>query len=136
MSFTYKLLGEFMEKIKKYSISIGITIGLILIFAFFLNILNYFNLISTNAYKIILIFMTSISVFIGAYLLGKETNKKGYLEGIKYGFIITILFWIISFLAFDENLKISNLLYYLVILVISSIGSMFGINKKNEKNIS
>ena len=127
MSFTYKLLGEFMEKIKKYSISIGIT----LIFAFFLNILNYFNLISTNVYKIILIFMTSISVFIGAYLLGKETNKKGYLEGIKYGFIITILFWIISFLAFDENLKISNLLYYLVI-----IGSMFGINKKNEKNIS
>ena len=106
MSFTYKLLGEFMEKIKKYSISIGITIGLILIFAFFLNILNYFNLISTNVYKIILIFMTSIS------------------------------FWIISFLAFDENLKISNLLYYLVILVISSIGSMFGINKKNEKNIS
>ena len=65
-----------------------------------------------------------------------KTNKKGYLEGIKYGFIITILFWIISFLAFDENLKISNLLYYLVILVISSIGSMFGINKKNEKNIS
>ncbi len=125
-----------MEKIKKYFISIGITLGLILIFAFFLNMLNYFNLINTNTYKIILIFMTSISVFIGAYLLGKETNKKGYLEGIKYGLIITILFWILSFLAFDENFKISNLLYYLVILVTSSIGSMLGISRKNEKNIS
>lgn len=80
--------------------------------------------------------MTSISVFVGAYLLGKEANKKGYLEGIKYGLIITILFWILSFLAFDESFKISNLLYYLVILITSSIGSMFGINRKKEKNIS
>lgn len=121
-----------MNKIKKYSKCIGITLGLIITFSFFLNTLNYFNLININIYKILLIIMSSISILTGAYILGKQTQNKGYIEGLKYGIITTLLFYIISFLAFDQNINISNLLYYLIVITISIIGSMIGINKKED----
>lgn len=121
-----------MNKIKKYSKCIGITLGLILIFSFFLNTLNYFNLININIYKLLLIIMSSISIFTGAYILGKQTQHNGYIEGLKYGIITTLLFYIISFLAFNQNINISNLLYYLIVITISIIGSMIGINKKED----
>lgn len=123
-----------MNKIKKYSKCIGITLGLILIFSFFLNTLNYFNLININIYKLLLIIMSSISIFTGAYILGKQTQHKGYIEGLKYGIITTLLFYIISFLAFNQNINISNLLYYLIVITISIIGSMIGINKKEDNS--
>ena len=76
--------------------------------------------------------MSSISILTGAYILGKQTQNKGYIEGLKYGIITTLLFYIISFLAFDQNINISNLLYYLIVITISIIGSMIGINKKED----
>lgn len=125
-----------MEKIKKYSISVGITMGLILIFSFFINLLNYFDLLNNSVYKIILIMCSAICVFTGSYILGKKGENKGYLEGIKFGIIMIIIFYIVSVLSFDYKISLSNLIYYLVILMISSVGAIFGINKKtnNQKD--
>ncbi len=123
-----------METIKNYLISIGITIGLVLSFAFCINALNYFDLLSQNVYKIILIFLAALSTFVGAFILGKKSNKKGYLVGIKFGVITALLFFIISFLAFDEGIEVSGLIYYLILVITSSVGSMFGINKKSSES--
>lgn len=123
-----------METIKKYLTSIGITLGLILSFSFFLNIFSYFDLLSNNVYKIILIFTSIISIAVGAFMLGKGANKKGYLEGIKFGLITTLLFFIISFLAFDQKITISSLIYYLILIITSSIGAMLGINKRTNQD--
>ncbi|MGN0993429.1 MAG: TIGR04086 family membrane protein, partial [Bacilli bacterium] len=102
-----------METIKKYLTSLGITLGLILAFSFFLNILNYFDLLNSDIYKIILIITSAISILAGSFILGKKSDNKGYLEGIKFGLITTILFLIISFLAFDQKVTISSFIYYL-----------------------
>lgn len=122
-----------MEKIKKYSLSIGIYISLILIFSFFINLLNYFNILSENSYKIFLVLLVSISMFISAFILGKNTQEKGYLEGIKLGIILIILMITISYLSTDILPSIKSIIYYLILLLSSIIGSTFGINKKKEK---
>ena len=106
-----------METIKKYLTSLGITLGLILAFSFFLNIFSYFDLLNNNVYKIILILTSALSVAIGAFILGKKSDNKGYLEGIKFGLITTILFLIISFLAFDQGVTISSFIYYLILVI-------------------
>lgn len=121
-----------MENIKKYLISLGITLVLILIFSFFLNIFNYFELINGNFYKIVLILTSALSIAVGAFILGEKSENKGYLEGIKFGFITSILFFIISFLAFDQKMTTSSFIYYLILIITSSVGAMFGINKRSN----
>lgn len=121
-----------MKQIKNYSISTGITLGTILILSFIINIFNYYDLIPKNIYKTILILVTALSILIGSYLLGKKTEKKGYIEGLKYSVLIIALFYIIAFLAFDKTITISSLLYYLIIVTTSCIGAMIGINKKDK----
>lgn len=123
-----------LETIKKYFISLGITLGLTIAFAFFVNILNYFDLLSMNTYKVIIVLTTAVSTGVGSYILGKKTDRKGYLEGIKFGIILILLMWIISLLAFDQSFSISSIIYYLIFVITSSIGSMFGINKKTTDN--
>lgn len=124
-----------MNTIKKYAKNLAISFSLILLFSFFVNILNYFDLINQNIYKTIIIILTSISIFIGSFLLGKESNKKGYLEGLKFGTIAILIMLIISYLAFEPKISLSTIIYYLILIITSSIGSMFGINKKKEEKI-
>ncbi len=71
-----------------------------------------------------------ISIFIGSYRLGKLSNEKGYIEGIKYGLIWVILFVIICLICkvFDWT----SIIYYFILLFISILGSILGINKKKE----
>ena len=121
-----------MDTILKFLKNIGILFALILGSAFFINIFNYFDLISQEVYKTFLIILVAISIFISSFLLGKSSKKKGYLEGIKFGVISVLLMFVISYLAFDSNISISSLIYYLILIISSSIGAMFGINKKKE----
>lgn len=123
-----------MEKIKKHSLSIGISLSLILIFSFFINLLNYYDLLSANLYKISLVLLVALSIFLSAFILGKNTKEKGYLEGIKFGILIVLIMSIISYLAFDNNITIKSIIYYLILLITSATGSAFGINNKKEKN--
>ena len=118
-----------LNKIKKYLISLSISICLIIILAFFINILNYFDLLNNNIYKILLVITSIFSVSIGSYILGTKTDNKGYLNGLIYGIIIALLFIIIS-LIFNNNLSVSSFIYYLIIVITSSISSSIGINKK------
>ena len=71
------------------------------------------------------------SIFIGSFLLGKKSNKKGYLEGIKYSAILIFLLVIIN-LLFIKVFEIKSLVYFLIIIVSSTFGSMVGINKKRN----
>lgn len=124
-----------MSNIKRYLISIALSLGLILVFALFLNILNYFDLLNKGMYKAVLVLFLVISIFVGSYNLGNNSKEKGYLNGIYFGIIISILFIILS-LLFKENISISSFIYYLIIVITSSIGGTIGINKKLLKLIS
>lgn len=110
-----------------------LTISLILILSFFTTILYYFNLLSSQIYNILKLFISLFSLFIGSYQIGKKAEKKGILEGIKLGGILIFLFLILHSILFQENLNFKLFFYDLILLLTSAIGGMLGINQKKEK---
>lgn len=117
--------------IKKYFISISLTIISILITTLFISIFYYFNLLNNKTTTILLYLFSSVSIFIGALYLGKNTNNKGYLSGIKLFLIIFTIMFFLS-LIFKINYSIQTLIYYFILLTFSTLGSTIGINYKKE----
>ena len=103
--------------------------GILIISSIIITIFNYFNVINGIVLKIIFLIIPIIR-FIGSYRLGKLSNEKGYIEGIKYGLIWVILFVIICLICkvFDWT----SIIYYFILLFISILGSILGINKKKK----
>lgn len=121
---------------KKIGKALLYSIGTILILTFVVTLLNYVNIFS---YKIVVIFKIIIpilSIFIGGLVMGKNSTNKGWLEGIKYGIIFIIILCIMNYLILRTGFKIQDLIYYLIITLASSFGSIIGINYKKEKKES
>ncbi len=120
----------FLKRIGK---SLGISLIILLSLTLLITILNYIGLIGTKIVNVFSYITPFISLFIGGIIIGKESINKGWLEGIKYGIICIIIFFIFNFLAFDTGFNISNIILYIITLVASILGGMIGINlRKNE----
>lgn len=122
---------KFLKNISKSFLYILISI---LILTFITTIFNYFEIFSYKTINILEIIIIIIAMFLGGYKLGQKSNKKGYIEGIKLGIIFSIFLVIFNYLAFDNPFKIKYLLFYIILIASSSLGSMIGINKKNNQN--
>lgn len=116
----------------KYLKSLAYIIVPILILNVIISILYYFNIINDNVINYLKLLVAAISMLIGGIYIGRESNQKGWLEGIKVGLIVIILFFIISYLAFDQGMNIKTLIYYFILLASSTLGGMIGINKKKR----
>lgn len=117
----------------KYLKSIMFFFCFLLISNIIITILYYFNITGSsfnNILKIIIFILSFIGVGIN---IGRKTNKKGWLEGLKIAGILIAFFLIISLiLRYDFNIK--QIIYYIVCAVTIVLGSMIGINfKKNNK---
>lgn len=97
-----------------------------------LTLFNYFNILNYKVINLFKFIIPFIAVFIGSIKLGKSISKKGYVEGAKYGAIVSLLFVLSNIIAGEFNfIKIINIL---IIIVISILGSIIGINRHiNEK---
>ena len=98
------------------------------------TVFYYFNIISSNTMSIIKIIIIIISILLGSFIYGKNIKEKGLLEGIKLGFLIILILFLISYLGLNKSFKLKNIIYYLIIIGTSSIGSMIGLNKKKDSN--
>ena len=122
-----------MTYIKKYGLRLLYTIISILLSLLFLTIIYNYNLINQNTYKILKIIILLLNIFINSFILGTKTTNKGYLEGIKFSLIIISILLILTLLL-NLSIKPRIILYYLIIIFTSTLGSMIGINKnKNLK---
>ena len=59
-----------------------------------------------------------ITIFINSFILGKSAKHRGYQEGIRYGFIITIFFIIIALVGKQWK---SNLIILYSMIFLTSI---------------
>lgn len=109
---------------------LGITILGMLISIFLITLLNYYNIINYNILSVLLIIIPTIWIFIGGFLLGRVSNNKGYLEGIKFGLILVVLFLLISLLGIQNKFEIKSIIFYIILVVSSMIGGMIGISRK------
>jgi len=105
----------------------------IIISTIFITFFYYFNIFSMRIITILKMAIPIISIFISSYILGRKSNKLGYLEGIKLGLIVNIFFIIISIITKSFNVR--SLIYYLILLLSSILGAMIGINLKTKNNI-
>ena len=99
---------------------------------FFISTLYYFNILSTSIVNYLRPLSILIILFISSYRLGKKLEKNGYLEGLKLGGTTIILFLIISIIFFRSYFMIRLVLYYIILLITSILGSMIGINKEKK----
>lgn len=122
-----------MKYLKNLGMSFLYIIGTILSLTFIITILSYFNLMSDKTISIFKIIIPIISLLIGSFYIGKRSIKKGFLEGLKLGFIFSIILIIFNYLAFDNLFKIKYLLFYLILIITSILGSMIGINRRKNR---
>lgn len=120
-----------MKKYKNILKSLGLFVLSLIIYLFIITTLAHFNLIS---YKIVSIFsfiFMCVSFMISGYILGKKSKKRGYLTGLFIGLINIFIILILSLITRSlPNIK--SLLYFMILLLSSTLGGMFGINKKKN----
>jgi putative membrane protein (TIGR04086 family) len=118
-----------MEIIKKYSLRFLFTILSISICLLIITTLYHFDIISSNIYQLLKLIILLGNILISGIILSKKANKKGYLEGIKLGLFMIILFTLITLIT-GQGLKLRLLLYDSIMLITAILGGMIGINKK------
>lgn len=121
-----------MDFVKKTGKSLLISIVVLFVLTFIMTFLNYINFLKFNLVNIFEIAILFITVFSGSFNMGKNSKKKGWLEGIKFGGIFLLILIIFNYLGFNIKFEIKNLLYYLILLVSSILGGMIGISFKNN----
>lgn len=122
-----------MKDIKNLSISLGIIISSILIMTFLFSSLYYFKLLSSNTLAIFKIIIPIFSLLLGGFIIGRKSEKKGWLEGVKLGFIFLILLILFNILGLGYKIEVKNIIYYLIIMISCILGSMIGINLSNKE---
>lgn len=101
---------------------------ILLVGTLLLTLFNYFNLLSSKIISVLKLLLPLTSIFITGYQLGKQSEKKGYIEGLKLGVIIILIF--LTFVLILDKFSLKSLIYYLILLLTSVMSSMIGINKK------
>lgn len=122
-----------MEKVKKYLISIGYILAIIAVISLILCVLNYFDIVKGTLFKWLKVFVPVVAVLFGSFKLGKKSTSKGYLEGLKFGGVFSLIILIFSFLGFNHKIGIEMIVYILLILLSSVLGAMFGISKNPQE---
>lgn len=95
-----------------------------------LTVFNYFYILPSGILKVLNIVVMFLGLFVGGFLTGRVANKKGYLEGIKFGGIMIVIILLLNLLVFKNKFNLLNILYYLLLLVTSSFGGIVGISKR------
>lgn len=121
-----------MKKVLIYLKSIGTIFVSLFIATLIVTLLQYFNMNSKIVSFLKILFLI-LSIIIGSIMLGRNTNKKGYIEGLKLGSILIILFLLSKLLISPSSFQVRNIIYYVIILITSIVGSMLGIQKKLQK---
>lgn len=113
---------------KNLFMSIAYFLAFIILSTIILTIFNYFNIIGSKGISILKFILPVLGIVTVSYILGKKSCKRGYLEGLKLGITIILLFIIIALIT--KTFSINALIYYLILLLSSILSSMIGINRK------
>lgn len=116
----------------KYIKSILLLISIFLILNLIVTLFSYFNLVSDKGINILKSIVFIVTFLVSGFYIGFNSKNKGYIEGIKLGliFILISIFIILVLPSLEFSLPI--IIYYLVIIILSVIGSTIGINIKRQ----
>ena len=115
---------------KKYLYALGYFFILFLVFTLFITILDYFILLSQPIISFLKLLLLIFDMFFAGFYVGRRSIRKGYIEGVKIGVIIIFIFFVFSLFLF--KFEIRTILYYVILLSSSVLGSMLGISIRKE----
>ena len=119
-----------LNKLKSYFKVILIGLLFMIVFAFLLSILEYFNLFYGKVSEVSMFIYMAILFFIIGLLVGKKATHKGYLEGIKISLSLIFILIVINVLFYQTGFSLERTIYYFILILSSTLGSMIGINKQ------
>lgn len=119
-----------LNKLKSYFKVILIGLLFMIVFAFLLSILEYFNLFYGKVSEVFMFIYMAILFFIIGFLVGKKATHKGYLEGIKISLSLIFILIVINVLFYQTGFSLERTIYYFILILSSTMGSMIGINKQ------
>ncbi len=93
----------------------------------FINLIFPINKKTNQLISLIIILIYSL---FSGIKKGLRSNEKAYLQGLKLGSINILILYILSIITLDFRITIKRILYYLIIIGITILGSIIGINKK------
>lgn len=120
-----------MKVVKRYLFVLLSIIICLIVLSLFLSTLYYFDYISTDTYKVLKISIIVLTLIINSIVLGRSSIKNGYLDGIKLGFMLMLFCTLVAFSQKAISMKL--VLYNIIILITTTLGSMIGINTKNKE---
>ena len=116
-----------MQKIINYLKSYTYYIILLVIYLLIISIFYYFELFNYKTVSIINYTANLVLFFLMGFKISKMEHKRGYLNGFLIAIILIIVFSIISLIY--SHFGISNLVYYLSLILSSILGGIFGVTK-------
>lgn len=119
-----------MEYLKNIAKSLLYTFSITIFSIFIITILNYFNIINGKILSVFMILIIISSLFVGGYLIGKNSKQNGWLEGIKLSLIIIAILALFNYLGLKKEFHLTQIIYYLILTIACTLGSMVGINKR------
>ncbi len=122
-----------MNYLKSLGISFLYSIVSLLVLIFILTLFNYINFIDGGFFVFFMIFDLIFSVFLGAFILSRNCNDKGWFEGLKFGFIFLLIISLLNYFGFSYHFNLKYLVFSIIIIVSSLLGGMIGINFKKKK---
>lgn len=120
-----------MKKFNNILINIGYFLISLIIYLIIITTFSYFNILSYKNICIISFIIINILFLINGFKLGKRSESKGYLSGIIMGLSLIILLLFLS-IIFKSIPSLKSLIYFLTLIISSTIGGMFGINKRKS----
>lgn len=105
----------------------------LIVFSLLLSTLNYFDLIGKGVMNVCMIISIIISILIGGFYVGKNSDNKGYLQGLKIGGIALAILFLLNYLGFGKGFSLEIILFYLIVIISSITGSVIGINKNKKE---
>jgi putative membrane protein (TIGR04086 family) len=72
----------------------------------------------------------AVAVLAGGFTAGRNTLRKGWLNGGSVGLVYTLIIMLVGFLGFDAGLNLQSLLLLAICLAAGAIGGMLGVNMR------
>ena len=110
----------YLNNIIKYLKIIAIPFISIIVMSLFLSISN---MLGFKTSKIVIMLAMVIVMLISGYILAGKVSSKKYLHGLLLGIITSLLFLFLS-IFFKSTYNLNTLIYYLIIILSSTFGSM------------
>lgn len=119
---------------KKYLFLVLYSLGIILIGCLFSSILYYFNITNDKINNLLICLINIIAIFTSSFYLSENIKYKGLVTGLICFLIYVIPVILIKLSILNTNVSLGNILFYLVLLIFSEIGSIIGKNIKKEND--